>query len=92
MYCNNLTSQIETLRKELIEELKNRQDQPIKRILKSAETRKVLGGISAAKLQYLRISGKLPAIDADGMWLYDYDDILEFIESNKNSRKEVHHG
>jgi len=92
MICNDFLNKFETLRKEIIEELKNRQEQPIKRVLKSSETRKVLGGISAAKLQYLRISGKLPAIDADGMWLYDYDDILEFIESNKNLRKEVCHG
>jgi len=80
------------VRDELLQAIKEGQNLPSKKILKSSETRKVLGGISAAKLQYLRISGKLPAIDADGMWLYDYDDILNFIESNKNSRREVRHG
>jgi len=80
------------VRDELLKAIENGQNKPSKQVLKSSETRKVLGGISAAKLQYLRISGKLPAINADGMWLYDYDDILEFIESNKNSRREVRHG
>lgn len=53
------------------------------RFLKSAEARELLGGISAAKLQSLRIGGHLPAINADGLWLYDVEDILRFINKNK---------
>jgi|GEM_PF-2641635 len=54
-----------------------------KRFLKSAEVREMLGGISAAKLQSLRVGGHLPAINADGLWLYDADDIMRFINENK---------
>jgi hypothetical protein len=54
-----------------------------KRFLKSAEARKILGNISAAKLQSLRVGGYLPAVNADGLWLYDNEDILNFIQKNK---------
>ena|ERR1035437_3229293 len=54
-----------------------------KQFLKSAEVRKMLGGISAAKLQTLRVGGHLPAINADGLWLYDVEDIMKFINKNK---------
>jgi hypothetical protein len=53
--------------------------------------RKLLGGISAAKLQSLRIGSHLPAINADGLWLYDMDDVLKFINYNKMDRKEGSH-
>ena len=56
--------------------------------MKSAEVREMLGGISAAKLQSLRISGLIPAVNADGLWLYSYDDIMDFLKSNKTERKE----
>jgi len=59
-----------------------------KRFLKSAETRKMLGGISAAKLQTMRVGGHLPAIDADGLWLYDVEDIINFTNKNKINVKE----
>lgn len=54
-----------------------------KRFLKSAEVRRMLGGISAAKLQSLRIGGHIPAVNADGLWLYEYADILNFTNKNK---------
>ncbi len=61
-----------------------------KRFLKSSEVRAMLGGISAAKLQTLRVGGHLPAIDAVGLWLYDVDDIMDFIRKNKiNTKEEV---
>ena len=59
------------------------------RWMRSAEVRKMLGGISAAKLQSLRVGGHLPATDANGLWLYCYDDVIEFLERNKTTgRKE----
>ncbi|MCK5345577.1 MAG: helix-turn-helix domain-containing protein, partial [Candidatus Heimdallarchaeota archaeon] len=56
--------------------------------MKSAEVREMLGGISAAKLQSLRVNGLFPGVNADGLWLYSYDDIMDFLESNKTNRKE----
>ncbi len=56
--------------------------------MKSAEVREMLGGISAAKLQSLRISGLIPGVNADGLWLYKHDDIINFLESNKTEKKE----
>lgn len=63
-------------------------EKPKKRFLKSAEVRQMLGGISAAKLQSLRIGGHLPAVNADGLWLYEYADILNFTEQNKTGGQE----
>jgi hypothetical protein len=60
-----------------------------RRFLKSAETRRMLGGISAAKLQSLRVGGHMPAINADGLWLYDMEDIMRFINKNKINGEEV---
>jgi hypothetical protein len=56
--------------------------------MKSAEVREMLGGISAAKLQSLRVSGLIPGVNADGLWLYCYDDIINYLESNKTDKKE----
>mgnify|MGYP001423078207 CR=1 FL=1 len=61
---------------------------PERRFMKSAETRRMLGGISAAKLQSLRIGG-LPAVDADGLWLYEYNDVLNFTDRNKIGGEEA---
>jgi hypothetical protein len=59
-----------------------------KQFLKSAEVRKMLGGISAAKLQTLRVGGHLPAINAEGIWLYDVEDIIKFTNKNKINAEE----
>lgn len=56
--------------------------------MKSAEVREMLGGISAAKLQSLRVSGLIPGVNADGLWLYSYDDVMEFLESNKTKERD----
>jgi len=56
---------------------------PEKRFLKSAAVRQMLGGISAAKLQSLRIGGHIPAVNADGLWLYEYEDVINFTDKNK---------
>lgn len=73
----------EELKKVVVEAIKENVKTEEKRFLKSAETRKMLGGISAAKLQTMRVGGHLPAIDADGLWLYDVEDILKFTNKNK---------
>lgn len=63
-------------------------EKPEKRFFKSAEVRQMLGGISAAKLQSLRIGGHLPAVNADGLWLYEYSDVVNFTNKNKIGGKE----
>ncbi len=74
----------------LMEDLKQllKKDEIKKQWLKSSDARKLMGGISAAKLQSLRIGGHIPASNIDGMWLYKYEDIMDFLESNKTNRKE----
>ena len=76
---------------EILQEIRSLGEKKPVRLLKSAEVRKLLGGISAAKLQSLRIGGHLPAINADGLWLYDINDVMKFIECNKMGGKEVSH-
>jgi pyruvate formate-lyase activating enzyme-like uncharacterized protein len=73
----------EELKKVVVQAIKENVKNEEKRFMKSAETRKMLGGISAAKLQTMRVGGHLPAIDADGLWLYDVEDIMRFINKNK---------
>lgn len=76
------------LKKVVVEAIKENVRKEEKRFLKSAETRKMLGGISAAKLQTLRVGGHLPAINADGLWLYDVNDIISFTNTNKTNAGE----
>lgn len=66
-----------------------RKVRPERRFLKSAEVRQMLGGISAAKLQSLRIGGHIPAVNADGLWLYEYEDVLNFTRKNKIGGEEA---
>ena len=84
-------SDFEKFKSELLQEIKSLGEKKSKQFLKSAEVRKLLGGISASKLQSLRIGGHLPAINADGLWLYDIDDVMKFIDRNKMGGKEVRH-
>lgn len=79
---------LEDMRKIIAEEIRGNVPKQSSRFLKSEETRKMLGGISAAKLQTLRVGGHLPAIDADGLWLYDVEDILKFTNKNKTNAGE----
>jgi hypothetical protein len=74
---------LEEIRKIIAEEIRGNLPKQNNRFLKSAEARKMLGSISSAKLQSLRVGGHLPAINADGLWLYDVDDIMKFINKNK---------
>ena len=77
------------LRRVVAEAIKENGRKEEKRFLKSAETRQMLGGISAAKLQSLRVGGHLPAINADGLWLYDVEDIMNFTNKNKINGEEA---
>lgn len=79
----------EELKRVVAEAVKENPKYEEKRFLKSAETRKMLGSISAAKLQSLRVGGHLSAINADGLWLYDMEDIMRFINKNKINGEEV---
>jgi len=75
---------------EILQEInKMQENNKPKRFLKSKEIRNMLGGISAAKLQSLRVGGHMPAINADGMWLYEYEEIIRFLERNKVNGKEA---
>jgi len=76
------------LKKLIADEIRGSLTAKTKRFMKSAEVRKMLGKISAAKLQSLRVGGHLPAINADGLWLYDVDDIMNFIQRNKINGEE----
>ena len=74
---------LEEFKKQIINEIQNLQSFKQKKFLKSSELRKMLGGISPAKLQSIRVNGHLPAIKVEGMWLYDFDDVIEFMEKAK---------
>lgn len=76
-------------KEEILKGIKNLGEKKGKSFLKSAEVRQMLGGISAAKLQSLRVGGHLPAINADGLWLYDVEDIMKFINRNKIGGEEA---
>lgn len=55
-----------------------------KQYLKSQELRKMLGNISASKLQEMRVNGILPYIRVGGMLLYEYDEVIELLNKYKN--------
>jgi hypothetical protein len=77
------------LRRVVAEAIKENGHREEKRFLKSAETRQMLGRISTAKLQSLRVGGHIPAINADGLWLYDVEDIMKFVNKNKVNGEEA---
>lgn len=76
------------LKKIVVQAIRENVKHEEKKFLKSSDTRKMLGGISAAKLQTLRVGGHLPAINADGLWLYDVADIVKFTSKNKINAEE----
>lgn len=81
---------IQDMKNEILQEMKKMQENiKPKRFMKSREVRSLLGGISPAKLQSLRVGGHMPAINADGMWLYEYEEIIRFLERNKVNGKEA---
>jgi predicted DNA-binding transcriptional regulator AlpA len=50
--------------------------------LKSSEVRKLLG-ISAGTIQNMRINGTLPYSKMGGVILYDHEEILKILQSNR---------
>ena len=76
------------LKKVIADEIRGNLTVKTKRFMKSAEVREMLGGISAAKLQSLRVGGHLPASNADGLWLYDLEDVMKFTKKNKTNVEE----
>lgn len=54
-----------------------------RRWLKSKDVRKVLGNISAGKLQEMRIKGTISYSRIGGMLLYDYSEVEKLLENNK---------
>lgn len=83
------SSDWENLKEMIADEIRRNLTVRTKQFMKSAEVREMLGGISASKLQTLRVGGHLPASNADGLWLYDVDDIINFINKNKTGKEEV---
>ena len=51
--------------------------------LKTKDVRKLLGNISAGKLQEMRIKGIISYSRIDGMLLYEYKDIEKLLDNNK---------
>ena len=47
------------------------------------DVRKLLGNISAGKLQEMRIKGIISYSRIDGMLLYEYKDIEKLLDNNK---------
>ncbi|MCB2196762.1 MAG: helix-turn-helix domain-containing protein [Bacteroidetes bacterium] len=54
-----------------------------RKYLKSKDVRKLLGNISAGKLQEMRVKKQISFIKIGGMLLYDYDEIVKILENNK---------
>ncbi|WP_417559152.1 helix-turn-helix domain-containing protein [Mesoflavibacter zeaxanthinifaciens] len=66
--------------------LNDKEGQPVqlKKYLKSAEVMNLLQ-VSPGTLQNLRINGTLPYTKIGGVILYEYDEILRILNSNKVS-------
>lgn len=80
------TDDLREFRMELLEELqtfiKQIAQKPTKRWLKSPQVKELMG-ISAGTLANLRVNGTLQYSKLGGIILYDYDHIVEVIESNQ---------
>ena len=66
-----------------IEHLVSSNSRKRKQFLKSQDLRKILGNISHSKLQEMRVNGDISFIKVGGMYLYDYDDIINILEKHK---------
>ena len=80
------TDDLREFRMELLEELQifiqQIAQKPTKRWLKSPQVKELMG-ISAGTLANLRVNGTLQFSKLGGIILYDYDHIVEVIESNQ---------
>lgn len=89
MVANIVTLEdLQSFKKELIEELRNmlsqRQTTPLRRWLKSHEVRRILT-ISPGTLQNLRVNGSLPFTKIGGVIYYDYEDIQKMLLEHKQN-------
>ena len=87
MAANIITTEdLEAFKRELIGEIKallsERQNQIVRKWLKSSEVRKLLP-VSAGTLQNLRVNGTLPFTKIGGVIFYDHDDIKKMIEEHQ---------
>jgi len=80
------TDDLKEFKAELLEEienlLKNVNDKPSKKWLKSPEVRKLLD-ISPGTLQNLRVNGTLPYTKIGGVIYYAYEDIQKMLTTNR---------
>ena len=75
IFKSDLLDEIKSIFKEM-------QGHNARKWLRSSDVRKLLG-ISPGTLQNLRINGNLPYNKVGGIILYDQEDILSMIESNR---------
>ncbi|SDE66682.1 hypothetical protein SAMN05216464_108146 [Mucilaginibacter pineti] len=73
----------EALLKDIAILMQQRVIEPAKKWLKSHEVRKMLD-ISAGKLQYLRDNGTIPFTKLGGITYYDYQEIMQLMESGQH--------
>jgi hypothetical protein len=80
---------LEIFKLDLLDEIKKlmRQSgiQPVKKVLKSPDVRKLLH-ISPGTLQNMRINGTLPYSKVGGVIYYEYEDIQKMLTGNKIHR------
>jgi hypothetical protein len=91
MAANIITPEdLQSFKKELIEEIKNmlaqRHTTPARRWLKSHEVRRLLT-ISPGTLQNLRVNGSLPFTKIGGVIYYDYEDIQKMLLEHKRNHQ-----
>lgn len=66
--------------------LQNKSDHFPKKWLKTHEVRELLG-VSHGTLQNLRLNGTLPFSKVGGVLYYDYEEIMQVLESNRVNNK-----
>ena len=77
---------LNTAVKEIVEALIPDRSQSIKKYLRSAEVRKLLG-ISAGTLQNLRINGTIPYTSLGTTKFYDYAEIVKILDMNNSAHQ-----
>lgn len=84
------TEDLREFKMELLDDFKqllnNQSGQITKKWLKSPEVRELLG-ISPGTLQNLRINGTLPYTKIGGVLYYDYQEIMQVLETNRIHNK-----
>jgi len=84
------TEELREFKMELLDDFKqllnNQSGQITKKWLKSPEVRELLG-ISPGTLQNFRINGILPYTKVGGVLYYDYQEIMQVLETNRIHNK-----